>query len=682
MAVFDRLLRPRHIATLGGKWAESVIHQCLKARYKGPIWPIHPNRDTLCGIKCFPSIEMLPEAPDCCFIGVNRHLTLQAVHKFSQMGAGGAICFASGFAEASQEIENGAELQAKLVDAANNMPILGPNCYGLINYLDNIPIWPDMHGGLQRETGVAIICQSSNIALNITMQARGLPIAYVVTTGNQATINYAHVATDLLDDSRVTAIGLYLEGFGNIREFEELAEKAHNKNVPIIAIKSGASDYARNLAVSHTCSIVGSNAASNALLDRLGIGHVSSVPVFVETLKLLHVDGPLKSNKITSLSCSGGEACLMADINIGHNLEFTPLTTQQEVKLRSILGPMVHLANPLDYHTYLWGDEEKLYELFFTMLEGESALTCLILDYPRVDRCNAESWEKTVHAFQRATKATKARTALVSSLQENLPEERCESLMNAGIIPVQGMSEMLAAADVAAFIGEKWKSGQPAKLALSNRSNGKPYISNDREVRNHLRKLGISLPKWNLAHSVDDLTSSAKQIGYPVVLKGRDIAHKTEHSAVRLNILNETQLMQVANKMHSPNGYLVEQYCGNAVAEIIISVIHERNIGYLLSIGSGGILTELHSNLVHLLLPCTKDEILGNIKTLKCWPLLNGYRGQSAGDIKSLVNTIMSICDFTLSGVNTIVEFEINPYLVMPDGGYAVDALLHQIVEE
>ena len=203
MRDLSRLLRPRSIAVLGAGWAANVIEQCAKMRFAGPVWPVHPTRAQIGGLPCVPSLADLPMPPDAVFVGVNRHASLDVVAELSAMGAGGAICFASGWEEAGE-----GALQARLVSAAGAMPILGPNCYGVINYLDGALLWPDQHGGRPVDRGVALISQSSNIVINLTMQARGLPVAYVACLGNAAQVGLAELAGAVLADDRVTALGL------------------------------------------------------------------------------------------------------------------------------------------------------------------------------------------------------------------------------------------------------------------------------------------------------------------------------------------------------------------------------------------------------------------------------------------------------------------------------------------
>jgi len=353
----DRLLRPRSVAVVGGgAWCANVVRELGRIGFDGDIWPVHPKRAELGGLATVPHIEDLPHAPDAAFVGVNREITIEAVRLLAKFGCGGAVCFASGFRESVAETGDGHDLQEALLAAAGEMRILGPNCYGFLNALDGAALWPDQHG-LERVTrGVALVTQSSNIALNLTMQQRGLPIAYLVTAGNQAQTDLAEIGAALLQDNRVTALGLHIEGIGDLRRFEALADTARQLGKPVVALKVGASDQARAATVSHTASLAGSDAGARALFQRLGIGQVDGLSELLETLKLLHVTGPLASNRIASMSCSGGEASLMADSALGLDVDLPALNAAQQKGLRAALGPKVALANPLDYHTYIGND--------------------------------------------------------------------------------------------------------------------------------------------------------------------------------------------------------------------------------------------------------------------------------------------------------------------------------------
>jgi succinyl-CoA synthetase alpha subunit len=399
MRDLSRLFRPRSIAVVGGgAWGRAIVTQCRKMGFDGPIWPVNPKGGDLAGIPCVARIEDLPEAPDASFVGINRHATVEAVAALSAMGAGGAVCFAAGFAEAVAEDDSGADLQAALLAAAGAMPILGPNCYGFINALDGALLWPDQHGLTPVARGAAIATQSSNILINLTMQARGLPIAYAVTAGNQAQTGLAEIGLGLLDDPRVTVLGLHVEGFSDLRAWERLSARAAALGKPVVVLKVGRSAQAQAATVSHTASLAGGDAGAQALIERLGFARVAGLSEFLEVLKLLHVTGPLPSNRIASISCSGGEASLAADTAVGRGVEFPALNDRQKADLRAALGPMVALANPLDYHTYIWRDARAMTRAWAAMVDPSLALTMTIVDFPRADRCDAADWDCTIEA--------------------------------------------------------------------------------------------------------------------------------------------------------------------------------------------------------------------------------------------------------------------------------------------
>jgi len=209
---------------------------------------------------------------------------------------------------------------------------------------------------------------------------------------------------------------------GDIRQFETRAARAWARGKPVVVLKSGRSEASRAAAVSHTASLAGSAAGADALLDRLGVARVASLPEFLETLKLMHVHGPLASNRIASMSCSGGEAGLIADAVLTRDLAFPPLDGSQRKALRAALGSKVALANPLDYHTYVWADTEAMTEVFGAMMRGDVALGVVVADFPRSDRCSDADWEPVIVATARAMRATGKPMAIVASLPETMPE--------------------------------------------------------------------------------------------------------------------------------------------------------------------------------------------------------------------------------------------------------------------
>ncbi|MHA6644338.1 acetate--CoA ligase family protein [Mesorhizobium sp. A623] len=710
----DRLLRPKSIAVIGGgAFGTNVVEQCLKMGYAGDIWPVHPSRPDVHGVPAFKSVADLPSAPDAAFVAVNRNLTIDIIRQLAERGTGGAICFAAGFLETGNDDAEGADLQMALVEAAGAMPIIGPNCYGLINYADGALLWPDQHGGKRLEPGergVAIITQSSNIACNLTMQTRGLPVAFLMTAGNQAQTGLSEMALGLIEDERVTALGLHIEGFDSVAGFEKLAARARALKKPIVAMKVGRSEQARAATISHTASLAGSDAGSEAFLKRLGIARVNSIPSFLETLKLLHAIGPLDGGRLSSMSCSGGEASVMADTAEGRTVFFPALTETHRARVKASLGPLVAVANPLDYNTFIWNDEPAMTATFGAMASGGFDLNLLVLDFPRTDRCSDADWWTTVNAFKAALKVNKAKGAIVASMLENLPEAHSVDLLRRGIVPIHGIVEAFDAAEAAAFIGAAWArpssppmGGRSVERSEAEREKADPHRSpplrlglppstplppmggkersspDEAAAKAMLRKAGLPVPNGLEASSTDEAVAAAHELGFPVALKALGVAHKSELGAVVLNLRDEGAVREAAHRLIGlGTGLYVERMVQGGVAELIVGFTRDPVFGPTMTLGSGGVLVELLKDSATLLLPATRDDIESALLGLKLFPLLDGYRGREKADLAAAIDAIAGITAFVGKHADALEELDINPLIVCAQGkgAWIADALL------
>lgn len=684
----DRLLRPRSLAFVGGKAAEEAARQSRAFGFGGTIWPVNPHRAAMAGLPCFPDIASLPGPPDAVFMAVPGAANIAIARELAAAGAGGTICYAADFAESGQD---GARRQSDLVSAAAAMPLIGPNCYGMINAFDRVALWPDQHGcvPIAHGRGVAIISQSGNLALNLTMQARGLPIGYVISVGNCAAVTVADLVEALLVDSRVSAIGLHLEGLGSVARFSQACLAARQAGVPIVVLKTGASAKGAALTLSHTSSLAGTDALCDALFARCGVARVRDPASFLETLKLLQVSGPLIGSRVTSASCSGGEASLAADLAEHCGLSTPDFPAPAQRRLEMVLGERVQVANPLDYHTYIWGDGAALVECFSALLDADFEASILILDLPRADRCLPADWDTTLQAFLAAHRARPVRPGTVrivaSALSDNLPENICADLLAAGIVPAAGLAECLRAIAAAARIGRAWAASAPTVLA----DPPLPYASTAKlwdEARSkaELARAGIAIPanRCLTLVQIENLCADDRApmpVPFPLVLKAisAQVAHKTESGGVALNIASRGELLAHARKMAGlSDRFLIEQMIGGAVAELIVGVARDPQFGLFLSIGAGGIFVELLKQVEQILLPTSRAEIAAALDSLPVAALLAGYRGRPAADREALIDAVMAVAAFAKDHNRTLEELDINPLLALPDGVMAVDALI------
>ena len=330
-----RLLAPRHAAFIGGNDAAIAAEHCRAMGFDGPVWGVNPRRQTLAGHPCFANVEDLPEAPDAVFLAAPRSAAIETVEALRRKGAGGVVCFTAGFGELGEE---GAALERALVSAAGDMALVGPNCYGLINYVRGVALWPFPFGGRRVERGVAVVTQSGMLGSDITMNRRSVPLAYVISAGNQAMLGVEDYLDVLIGDPAVMAIGLHVEGLRDVPRFCEAAIRALEAGVPIVALKSGTSEIGRRLTTTHTGSLAGEDDVYQALFDRLGIIRVDSPVQLLETLKVVSLAGVPRGRRLAGFAASGGNVTLLADYAEPLGLSFPSPSPSAEEHGRPLAG--------------------------------------------------------------------------------------------------------------------------------------------------------------------------------------------------------------------------------------------------------------------------------------------------------------------------------------------------------
>ncbi len=671
----ERLLRPLSVVVIGGREAEKCLVECQKIGFEGTLYAVNPRREQLAGIPCYRHIEDLPEGPDAAFICIPADATIEAIAALRDKGTGGAVCYASGFSETG---DLGRERQAALVEAAGEMGVMGPNCYGIVNCLDRVALWPDDHGGTPVDRGVAIVSQSGNVAISLSMQDRGLPVAQLMALGNQAKDGVPEVVEALLSDERISAIGLFIEGVRDMAALSRVAIDAARKSVPIVVLKNGSSEKAAEIALSHTSSMTGSDAVFDAFCHRYGIARVHSLPVFLETLKLLHVCPTIGGRRFVSMSCSGGEAGLVADLIERTRLETPGFSEERHAALEAVLGPKVDIGNPLDYHTYIWGEAEPIRACFTEALKADVDAALLVLDTPDRSDLPLYGWKEAEAAILSAAAETGTPTLVASSIQENMAPGLRQRLLDGGIAPIQGLEEALLALDAAAMISERRAlvagsepMAAPSVLVQQSRT------LDEWRSKKLLAAYGLPVPEGALVSDATEAVAAAEAFGYPVVVKAcsETLAHKTEAGGVALNLPDGDAVNDAVERMGEiADRFIVERMASGAVAELILGLSRDPQAGLVMMVGAGGILAELVEDNALILLPTDREEVLAAIEGLKVAKLLRGYRGKPAGDLEAVVDAVMAIAKFAEAEADWLMELDVNPLIVLPEGQGAVAA--------
>ncbi|MFN4130113.1 MAG: acetate--CoA ligase family protein, partial [Paracoccaceae bacterium] len=338
----------------------------------------------------------------------------------------------------------------------------------------------------------------------------------------------------------------------------------------------------------------------------------------------------------------------------------------RRARLGESLGPIVTIANPLDYHTFIWGDGPRTTDVFATMLAGYDA-GVFIIDPPRPDRCDPTSFQPALDAIVAAARATGKPAFPVASLPENFDEALADRMMVQGVVPLMGLEAALGAIRAAQGV---W--GVEPQVPLASRGARGAALLSEVAAKDVLRVAGVAVPLGVSAPTLAEVTARAVGLTPPLVLKGLGFAHKTEAGAVRLG------LSSLAGQAEMPGatGYLVEEMATGAVAEVLVGLRRDPVYGVALTLGMGGVTAELLADTVTLLLPVSRAEVLAALRALRLYPLLNGYRGRARGDLAALADLVGRLCD--LMSDDSFEEIELNPVLVFAQGVVAVDALIRK----
>ena len=685
-----RLLSPRHLAFVGGRSLIEPIRQAKAFGYAGPIWAVNPKLESIDGVPCVRSVGELPEPPDATFLGVPREASIDVVAELASIGAGGVIGYAAGFAELGSE---GAELQRRLVEAAGDLALVGPNCYGLLNAIEGVALWPSGHGLARVNRGAAFVAQSGNVSLNVTMNLRSVPFAYVISMGNQACLGLADFIAVLAEDPRVTAIALYIEGITEVAAFADAAVTALDRGVPIVALKAGASELGSHLAVTHTSSLAGDDALYDALFERLGIARARTLPELLETVKLLSIAPPPRGNRLAVFTCSGGDSLMVADAAAPLGIALPQPSPRQAEALRRLLPDFATVANPLDYNTSLWGHREALVRCFSTLLADPFDATLLVLDYPHEGIAGRAECNISVDALMDAARAAGIPAVVASTLPELIPAEARTRMIAACVTPLQGLPEAMAAIAASMRYGEcrdeiRRTGSDALRLPRLTPLAAGGALLDEAESKTRLAAFGLAAPARRSVPP-DRAAEAAAEIGFPVAIKvlAPFLAHKTEAGAVALGLASAAEVHAALARMESNlaaagsgriETVLVEAMVTDAVVELIVGVVRDERLGLALVIGGGGLLVELTKDTQRLLLPTSREQIRRAVSRLVAAKLLAGYRGRPPGDLDAVVEAIAAVAAFAEAHRDRLIELDVNPLLVRPKGGgaVAVDALI------
>lgn len=682
------LFNPGSVVFVGGSNLRPALRYHREQGFAGRTYVVNAKNETLGGYTCTATIEDLPEAPDLAFIAIRREAAIQAIAALSARGCRAVVCNAAGFAELGAA---GTALHAAYLDAVGDMAALGPNSIGLANFADPMAAMMDHFGVARVERGVAVVSQGGGLLCDVVFADRGLRVSHLVGCGNQAKTTVADCLDYLLDDPRVTAVGLAFEGLPETATLRRAAVKALRMGKPIVAFKLGRSAAGARASVSHTASMTGAGAAWDALFDRLGIVTADSESTFIETLKLFDSGQVPKGRRVLVTAASGMMGIMLADHLSAAGFEMPQPGPAVASKLRDLLPGIATPGNPQDITMAAWNDLERQRAIYATLLEEDYDIAMMLQNYPREGMWDISEYAAQVDAIGAACRGRDVVGMQVAPLADCFPAHARAHTESHGLAAMQGLEECIAALRAAIA----WRERRTELLAepLDGLECALPVAVaggarlDEAEAKALIAAAGVPVPASRTT-TPDAAARAAAELGFPVALKALDarLLHKTEAGAVRLGLRSEAEVetaiaaMQAGMAQRVPEiplvRVLVERMAPDVVAEVMASVSVDPVIGPLMMIAGGGIEAELWSDSTLVAFPVTRAEIERALDRLKVARRIEGWRGRPAGDRGALVDALLALARLAEARAGQIGEVEINPILVGREGVLAVDAVM------
>ena len=679
-AELERLVAPRSIAVVGasprpGSFGLRTLENL--ANFRGAVWPVNAKYDRVGAYVCYPSLAALPGKPDLVALVVPREGVEAALKEAAAAGAGGVVVYASGYGEMARD--EGAAEQHRLGEIARaaKMPMLGPNCMGLVNHELGVGVsFIPEYAKQPRHVGpIAFVSQSGALGYCLAQAAeRGVGYRYFFSVGNSSDVDVADLIGAMAEDPGVRAIACLFEGVPSARRLLEAGARARQAGKPVIVYKLGVSEDGAAAARSHTGSLAGSGEAFRALFERAGFVAVGDYEALVEYAKFFAAAGRPLARGVADVSGSGGAGIISADMAARHGVPMPQPMPHTTEALKSVVPEFGAARNPCDPTGQVLSVPESYAKCCRALLEDPQygVLLCAMSVASR-ETGNRRATDIAMLAREQPKPIA---VAWVSEWLQGPGSDAYEADERVGFF--RSMDRCYAA--IAAW--QRWHDIEPkVENRLSTRtllsfSAGKKVLG-ERQAKAVLAKYGLQSAPERQVKNADEAAKAASELGYPVVLKADgDIEHKTEAGAVKLDLRDEAALRAACAAMSAAkNGFLVQAMIKGGV-ELVAGVRRDPQCGPVLLVGLGGVLVEVLRDTALALAPVGKSEARRMLERLKGFRLLQGYRGAPAADLDAVCEAIARISEFAADHADAVEEIDVNPLLARADGALALDALI------
>ena len=685
---------PRAVAVIGasrlrGTIGGEIFHNLLNYGFKGLVYPVNPIADVIQGIAAYPSVNEIEGPVDLAIIIVPAAQVVDVAVACGRKGVKALVVISAGFSETGNE---GQERQRQLlrVCRAAGMRLIGPNCMGIVNTDPAVLLDATFAPGVPPVGRVGFSSQSGALGLAIIEYANslGLGISTFVSVGNKADISGNDLLRYWEADEGTDVILLYLESFGNPKKFSEIARRVGHKK-PIVVVKSGRSAAGARATSSHTGALLAaSDITVDALFRQAGVIRTDTLAELFDVASLLANQPLPRGHRVGIITNAGGPAILCADACEARGLEVPILSESSQKKLSSFLPLGASANNPVDMIASASAAE---YHKAIGIVAADDNVDALIVIFtpPLVTRAEDVALA-IVDAVRKLNRSKPVMTVFLSA--RGTPDElRLADLR----IPSYAFPETAAIALARAARYREWRErpetaaprfegirrDEAAAVIATALSRGDGWL-NVEEIAALLRCYGLPLIEQRVAMTPEGAGAAAEEIGGEVALKAiaPGVIHKTEAGAVRLHLKGAEQVRTAAGEMSEqlkakgqlPSGFVVQRMAQKGV-EMLVGVVHDPQFGPVVACGAGGVQVELLGDVSVRLTPLSTEDASEMIRSLRTYPLLTGFRGAPACDVRALEEALLRVSAM-VDDIPPIVELDCNPFVVLEQGAVILDA--------
>ncbi|MBI2985150.1 MAG: acetate--CoA ligase family protein [Deltaproteobacteria bacterium] len=673
------LFNPASVAIVGAssnveKASGYPLRNLLAAKFPGRLYPVNPRAEQIQGIKCYPSIAALPEVPDVAIVMLESALVPQVIEECARKGVKAAVVGAGGFSEAGAEGKACQEALASLVQR-HGIRICGPNCHGVYNVTRGIPLGYNFSFGLRLLPGPVAIASQSGALLG-ALAARALRmeqgLSYLVSSGNEVDLGLSDYLEFFLADEATKVIALLIEGLKDGPRFLELVRRGHEIGKTVVALKVGKSERGAVATLAHASRMAGSAEVYDAAFRQFGVVATDTVEAFLAAAQMAASQPPPRAGKLMVMTSTGAGASLMADKAKEYGIELAAISPETQARIPARKSAI--LANPFD--TAGQSRSPGFLPAVCNAFASDPANDCLLmfLGPLAVRREYASSF------CAAAKEAGKAAAAIIT-----LDEEEIAAIFRRHQIPVFQATDACFRAlrsfiDYGRFcaargIGAATTDRNEPKAAVKEilRSHRGLAMLPETATREVLREYGLKTPSSIVASSYEGALKAARQIGYPVILKGGvpDLAHKSEAGLVSRLVAGDVELRDeyesVSRKASGlkkeelgPVEIAVEKFVPHDY-EVILGAKYDVTFGPVVLLGLGGIFTEALRDYSVRVAPIAESEAYNMVAELKAYAVFEKAAARGLLSLEALSKAILKVSKMAVELKEEIAALDINP---------------------